>query len=202
MLLRVDTRVTDYGFADGRAIARQAVLQAGDAVLLDRTDFPRVRCSSGDPLAPPMTVSAAPSYSGPRWPTFNPATIIVITPAPTTTAVIVMIDVANGATFARVPGSITIIDINPPPAGTTVLVVEPGQRVTLTGANWPPGTAVTVTFDDPAVTLGATTADDAGNVAAQVTIPADAVPGAHRATIASADTEVPQNVYVIPPAPR
>jgi len=202
VLLRVDTRVTDFGFADGRAVARQVVLQGGDAVLLDRTDFPRVRCSSGDPLAPPESVPSSPRYEGPRWPTFSPTTIVVITPAASPTPAITLIDFGNGATFARIPGSVVIIDINPPPAGTILLVVEPGQEVTLAGANWPPGTLVTIGFDNPAVTLGTATADGAGNVSARVVIPADAAPGVHQATISSPDTQVPQTVYVIPPAPR
>jgi hypothetical protein len=200
-LLRVDTRVTDYGLANGRAVPRQSILQSGTAVLLDRTAFPRVRCASGNPLAEPQAVTSAPQYTGPPWQGFSPTTVIVVTPAPTTT-VIVLIDVVTGVPFARIPGSIVIIDIDRPAQGVTLIIVEPGGPARITGANWPPGTQVTIAFDNPAVTIGTTAADGAGNIAADVTIPDTAAPGVHTVTISGGGFSVPQAVYVIPPAPR
>ena len=139
-------------------------------------------------------------YQGPRWLGFSPTTVIIITPAPTTTT-LVLIDITTGAIFVRIPGSIVIIDIDRPPDGTVLVIVEPGGPARITGANWPPGTAVTITFDNPAVLLGTATADGAGNIAADVTIPIEAAPGVHTVTIAGGGFSVPQTVYVIPRAP-
>jgi uncharacterized protein DUF6777 len=199
-VLRVDTRVTDFGFLAGKAVARQSILQAGTAVFLDRTAYPRVRCESGDPLAEPLAVKSAPQYTGPRWPGFSPATVVVVTPAQQTGAII-LIDITNGLVFARIPGSIVIIDIDQPANGVTLVIVEPGGPARITGANWPPGTAVTVNFDNPATLLATVTADGGGNIAANVTIPATAAAGVHQVTMSGGGFSVPQPVYVIPPAP-
>ena len=200
VLLRVDTRATDYGFADGRAVPRQTILQAGTAVMIDRAGVPRVRCASGDPLGEPQAVTSAPTYQGPRWAGFSPGTVVVVRPARTTT-VIILIDIITGRPFGRIPGSILIIDIEQPAQGVNVIVVEPGGPARITGANWPPGTVVTITFDNPAVVLGTTTADGAGNIAADVTIPIDAAPGPHTVTMAGGGFTVPQTIYVVPRAP-
>jgi hypothetical protein len=200
-LLRVDTRVTDFGFADGKAVPRQTILQAGTAVLLDRTAFPRVRCESGNPLGEPRAVVSAPQYTGPRWPGFSPNTVVIVTPAPTTT-VIILIDIVTGNPFARIPGSIVIIDIDRPADGIVLIIVEPGGPARITGVNWPPGTAVTIAFDNPAVALATATADGGGNIAADVTFPLDAAPGVPTITISGGGFSVPQTVYVIPRAPR
>jgi hypothetical protein len=199
-LLRVDTRITDYGFANGKAVPRQSILQAGTAVLLDRTAFPRVRCQSGNPLGEPQAVSSSPVYTNPPWTGFSPTTVIIVTPAPTT-VVIVLVDVTTGAIFVRIPGSLVLIDIDRPPDGIVLVIVEPGGPARITGANWPPGTPVTITFDNPAVLLGTATADGAGNIAADVTIPLEAAPGVHTVTIAGGGFSVPQAVYVIPRGP-
>ncbi|MGH3907098.1 MAG: DUF6777 domain-containing protein, partial [Pseudonocardiaceae bacterium] len=42
-----DTRVTNHGYRDGKATDRQAVLQAGTAVLVDEKGRPRVKCGCG-----------------------------------------------------------------------------------------------------------------------------------------------------------
>lgn len=48
--LRWDTRVTNHGYAEGAATERQALLQAGTAVLVDERGVPRVKCNGGNPL--------------------------------------------------------------------------------------------------------------------------------------------------------
>ena len=45
VLLRGDTRVTNHGFRNGVATARQSVLQAGTAVLVDKYGEPQARCA-------------------------------------------------------------------------------------------------------------------------------------------------------------
>jgi hypothetical protein len=180
-LLRVDTRVTDFQFG--------------------RTAFPRVRCQSGDPLAQPRAVTSTPSYAGPRWPGFSPTTVVLVTPTPQPVAII-LIDVTTGLTFVRIPGSLVLIDIDVPPTGVAIIIVEPGGPFTVTGVRFPPGAALTVVFDNPAVTLATPTADGAGNFAVQVTAPATAAPGVHQVTTSGGGVTLAQPVYVIPPAVR
>jgi len=199
--LRVDTRVTDYQFSGGRAIAKPAILQAGTAVLLDREAIPRVRCQSGDPLGPARAVSDTPSYNGPKWSGFSPGTTVVLDPAPGTT-VIVLVDPRTGLPFARVLGSVIVIDFDRPAAGATVIVVEPGGPFTVAGTRFPPGSAITVTWDNPAVVLATPTADGGGNFAITVNAPATAAVGQHAVNITGGGLSVIQTVYVIPPVPR
>lgn len=72
-----DIRITNHTFENGRAVAFQAVLQAGTAVLVDVYGKPVVRCRCGNPLLPPREVKS-PTYTGPKWPGFDPDTIIII----------------------------------------------------------------------------------------------------------------------------
>ncbi|MGH3849946.1 MAG: hypothetical protein ACRDRT_09630 [Pseudonocardiaceae bacterium] len=94
-----------------------------------------------------------------------------------------------------------IIDIDQPGPDTAVLVVEPGQQATVTGSRWPPGTEITVSFDDPAVVLTTVFADDAGAFAVVIVIPDTAPPGIHQITMVGGATTITQPVYVIPRAP-
>src|SRR5690606_36332277 len=89
-----DTRVTNHGFRDGRATPRQAVLQAGTAVLVDATGVPRVKCACGNPLAPP-TAAPIGTVTGNRWSGFDPAVVVVVVAGPPTTEFVV-VDVTTG----------------------------------------------------------------------------------------------------------
>jgi hypothetical protein len=197
---RLDVSVTDFALVGNRLVARQVVLQAGTAVLLDRAAFPRVQCASGNPLAEPRLAAKQPRYQGPRWPGFQPTGVVIIRPAPV--VILVLVDIANGLVFVRIPGSIVVIDIDQPPPGATVAVVAPGGLATVRGENWPPGTPVTITFDNPAVTLGTATATGGGSVSAEVTVPANAAVGVHQVTIAGGGLTAAQPLYVIPRAVR
>jgi hypothetical protein len=196
VLTRIDTRVTDFGFAAGKAVPRQMIVQAGTAVFVDRTAFPRVRCASGNPLGEPQPVSRAPRYRGAPWTGFKPSTVVVITPAPT--VILVLVDVRSGLIFVRIPGSVVIIDIDRPAEGETLAIVEPGGNATITGTNWPPGTPVTMTFDNPPVNLGAATADGGGNFTATVTVPLEATLGVHKVAIDGGGFAAAQRVFVVP----
>jgi hypothetical protein len=99
-----DTRVTEHGFANGRATARAVVLQAGTAVLVDALGVPRVKCGSGNPLSPAQPV-AAPSYTGDTWSGFSPSTTVEVTNAAQPLGVLVLVDIHSGATFGRPIGS-------------------------------------------------------------------------------------------------
>ena len=82
MLLQ-DTLVTNYGYRDGVATPRQAVLQAGTGVLVDSTGQPVVRCACGNPLTAPAAINLPTAeLQGARWDTFNPAQAVVVTAAP------------------------------------------------------------------------------------------------------------------------
>jgi uncharacterized protein DUF6777 len=83
VLLRADTRVTNHGYFNGRVVARQSVLEAGTAVLVNKFGEPTVRCYCGNPLLPPIALKAPPVYKpvsggGYTWKKFNPTTIIII----------------------------------------------------------------------------------------------------------------------------
>lgn len=194
---RFDARVTEFGLKNGKAAPRQIVLEAGSAVLLDRTGFPRVRCASGSPLDRARSLPQPPVYRGTPWNGFNKSTLVVIKPGPQT-RVITLFDPVTRLLFDRLPGSIVIIDIDRTTPDTPLIVVEPGQPSTITGALWPPGTAVTIRFDNPADSLGIATADGAGNFAQPVTIPESSRPGIHQVTMEGGGFTVTQAVYVIP----
>jgi len=197
-LLRVDTRVTEFKLAGGQPQPHQSVLEAQTAVLLDRTGFPRVRCASGNPLGEPRAVSSSPSYSGPKWPRFSPQRIVTVQPAQNT-GPFILIDSPTGSIFLRIPGGIA--DTERPPTGVTIQLCEPGQPFGVTGSRFPAGSPITLTWDNPPVTLANVTADGAGNFSEQVTCPPGAPVGTHQVTATGGGFTLTQPVYVIPPAP-
>jgi hypothetical protein len=150
VLLRTDTRVTNHGFRSGRATPRQSVLQAGTAVLVDRSGVPRVRCACGNPLAPPVAVRSA-NYQGPRWSGFDPTLIVVVSPSPSPVTGFVLIDASTGATFGRPvatsggsdvdaalpdekPAKPTTTTTKAPPKTTTTTAPPPPVDISRTGA--------------------------------------------------------------------
>jgi hypothetical protein len=196
--LRVDTRVTEYKFADNKPQPHQSVLQSGTAVMLDRTGFPRVRCQSGNPLGEPRAVSSSPSYTGAAWPGFSPRQVVIVKPAQNT-GPFILIDSPTGSIFLRIPGGIA--DINRPPTGVTIQLCEPGGPFGVTGSRFPPGTPITLTWDNPPVTLANITADGGGNFSVQVTCPPDTPIGVHQVTATGGGFTLAQPVYAIAPAP-
>jgi hypothetical protein len=104
VVLREDTRVTNHGFRNGRATSLQAVLQAGTAVLVDDRGIPRVRCACGNPLTEPVAVRSTPRYTGTRWTSFNPVTIVVINRSTTVINNFTLIDLDSGDEFVRPAG--------------------------------------------------------------------------------------------------
>lgn len=105
VLLRTDTRVTNHGFANGKAYALQSVLQAGTAVLIDRFGAPRVRCECGNPLLEPQPVPSTPHYIGQRWYWFNELTVIVVVKTTVMINVFILFDWGCGCYFRRGPGT-------------------------------------------------------------------------------------------------
>ncbi len=90
VILRQDTRVTNYGYADGQATPRQSILETGTAVLVDDFGMPRVRCECGNPLNAPIAVSSGPDYVGTPWDGFDSATVVRIDPGEAVKVLIVI----------------------------------------------------------------------------------------------------------------
>lgn len=128
VLLRTDTRVTNHGFADGVATPRQAVLQAGTAVLVDDFGVPRVRCSCGNPLTEPASLptqlpaatdSGQVTLVGQPWSAWNPSTVVVVN-ATVVVNEFVVFDIETETEFTQPVGS----DVEPSTDGTIVVTVK------------------------------------------------------------------------------
>jgi hypothetical protein len=128
VLLRTDTRVTNHGFANGVATPRQAVLQAGTAVLVDDFGVPRVRCSCGNPLTEPAplptqlpaaTDSGQVTLVGQPWSAWNPATVVVVN-ANVVVNEFVVFDIETESEFTQPVGS----DVETPSGGTIVVTTK------------------------------------------------------------------------------
>lgn len=126
LLLTQDTRVTNHGFRSGTATARQSILEAGTAVLVDDHGVPRARCACGNPLDTPTPVSQ-PAYTGTAWVEFDPEIVAVIQPAVEAIIDFVVRDVATGTGFERPAGTDGSQD-----EPTNVRLPEPGESVTTT----------------------------------------------------------------------
>ncbi|GGW82280.1 DUF6777 domain-containing protein [Streptomyces caelestis] len=103
VVLRMDTRVTNHGYQDGRATSYQAVLQSGTAVLVDDRGVPRVRCACGNPLTAPVAQQSAPKMTGDAWPGYKPSNVVAVTPAPKPVDVFVVCE-PDGEWFERHKG--------------------------------------------------------------------------------------------------
>jgi hypothetical protein len=142
IILRVDTRVTNHGFLNGRATSIQAVLQAGTAVLVDRYGVPRVKCNCGNPLTEPVPVSSSPTYTGTKWPGFSPTTIVVVNVSTTIISNFTLININTGDNITRqAGGALTgVVDSNAS-TGTPTTPQTPTTR--------PPRTTTTASASAP-----------------------------------------------------
>ncbi|MEU5976276.1 DUF6777 domain-containing protein [Streptomyces sp. NPDC047315] len=106
VVLRADTRVTSRGFRDGRATAaRQTVLQAGTAVLVDQRGAPRVRCASGTPLARPVAVKGGVIQKGTPWHGYRLDRVVVVKPTTQDLDSLVIVDVSQDTWIDRRTGT-------------------------------------------------------------------------------------------------
>ena len=101
--LRTDTKVTNHGFEGGEATARQAVLQAGTSILVDRQGVPRVRCFCGNPLLSPE-LNNDPRYTSTKWADFDDTEVFSIAPGKDS-GTFLLHDAQTGQTFVRPAGT-------------------------------------------------------------------------------------------------
>jgi hypothetical protein len=139
-LLTRDTRVTNHGFANGRATSIAAVLQAGTAVMVDRFGTPRVKCGCGNPLTPPASITSATQVRGTQWSGFSLSTTVVVT-VTVEVDIFVLVDVDTGRIYVRPPGSTGSADADPRP--DQVCATFPSEPVCTTSTTAPTTTTVT-----------------------------------------------------------
>ncbi|MGW2836453.1 DUF6777 domain-containing protein [Streptomyces sp. NPDC001493] len=104
VVLRADVRVTDHGFASGAPTSFQTVLQAGTAVMVDSRGLPRVRCASGNPLAPAMPLTGRIADRGERWAGYAPERVLDVAPSSEVLESLVIADLVEGAWIERPVG--------------------------------------------------------------------------------------------------
>src|SRR3954469_17281349 len=104
VLLRVDTRVTNHGYVNGRATVIQSVLQSGTAVFVNKYGEPVIKCYCGNPLPPPI-LYREPVYIGPRWSGFSTTHITIIKQSITVINIFTLYDPDTGTTFKRPAGT-------------------------------------------------------------------------------------------------
>lgn len=93
VVLGADVVVTNHLYRGGEAIAFQAVLESGTAVMVDAHGVPRVQCSCGNPLLPPEETS---SYEGQAWDGFDDTEVVTVDPSPEPIPQIPTIDIDTG----------------------------------------------------------------------------------------------------------
>jgi hypothetical protein len=161
ILLRSDTRVTNHGYANGRATSISVVLQSGTAVLVDRYGVPRVKCNCGNPLTPPTPLTK-PVYRGTSWPGYSVTNVVVVQQNVTVINVFTLYDPVSGTSFGRPVGSSGAADGPAPDAAPTTSTTAPPLSSTSTvpltlppTVTLPPTTASTTTTSRPTTTTSA-----------------------------------------------
>lgn len=146
VLLRIDLRVTNYTLVDGQTVARQSILQAGTAVLVDSYGVPRFRSLSGSPLTLPTALSHTPKFTGTPWTGFESTRIGAVSPGASLT-VIILIDTGTGRPFERPVGTTGGGDRDHRdwPSTTTTAVPRTTTPVPPTVTTAPPTTARSTT---------------------------------------------------------
>ncbi|WP_157534901.1 DUF6777 domain-containing protein [Nocardia inohanensis] len=117
VVLRLDIRVTDHEYREGKVTPFETVLQRGTSVLVDAHGVPRMRDRSGSPLTISTSVGYKAVYSGRFWAGFDAAAVLVVTGTPDALTDFTLFDIASGAAFDR-PAGTNGTDDRPP--ATTV----------------------------------------------------------------------------------
>jgi hypothetical protein len=105
VVLMSDTRVTNHGYANGRATTLQSVLQAGTAVMVDNTGTPRVKCNCGNPLTPPEPLNLSDAHTeGSAWPGYSGVNVTSVQAGPPVIQITV-INITTGDTYTQPVGT-------------------------------------------------------------------------------------------------
>lgn len=131
VVLLDDTWVSTYALTGGSNAQRQAILQAGTAVLIDPLGVPRVHCVSGGPLTPPANDDLAQyRVEGESWPGFSKQTVLAVAfGGAESTGEFAVLDVTTGQPASRKAGG--TIDLGPatvPLPDPAVMNVPRGAR--------------------------------------------------------------------------
>jgi hypothetical protein len=149
LTLTADVRVTNHGFANGKPTPRQAVLQAGTAVLVDKYGVPRTKCACGNPLTKPVPVTTAPSYTGTPWPGWNPENVIVVQQSQTVIDDFTIVNIAGDGYLERPAGTTgfrdTFSDYTPEDVPVAQTVPPPSTTLDLPSSTTRRGTSTTST---------------------------------------------------------
>jgi Protein kinase domain len=169
VVLRVDTRVTNHGYAGGRATPRQSVLEAGTAVLVDAQGVPRAKCACGNPLLAPEPIDAGAPTSGETWPGYAQEQVAVVVAGEPVDALV--LSAPDESQFSRPVGTEGEADVIVPPVDTTTTTTVPVTTTTALGtassapAPRGPDLDVELSWTSPA-DLDLVVVDPAGNVVA------------------------------------
>ncbi|QDY80241.1 DUF6777 domain-containing protein [Streptomyces qinzhouensis] len=133
VVLRADTRVTGHGYQPGGGAvpARQTVLQAGTAVLVDDRGAPRVRCASGTPLSDPVAVKGGVIQKGAAWNGYRTDRVVVVKRAGRPLESLVIVDVTEDTWIDRRTGTDGEQDRRPevlPPVNPDDIYAYPAHR--------------------------------------------------------------------------
>ena len=103
VVLTNDTRVTNHGYNNAAPAPRQAVLQAGTAIMVDATGMPRVRCNSGNPLSPtrPIVITKT---KGTSWSGYSAKVVTTIKPG-LVTHTLTLLNTETGQTYQQPTGN-------------------------------------------------------------------------------------------------
>ena len=99
VLLRHDTLVRNHDYKKGKAVAFDALLEAGIAVLVNDQGLPAVKCSCGNPLQSfdkdPEKISVKFEDGNKKWDGYEKSDVVTVKPAPEPLDRIALIDVDN-----------------------------------------------------------------------------------------------------------
>ncbi|WP_322725207.1 DUF6777 domain-containing protein, partial [Streptomyces phyllanthi] len=99
VLLRHDTLVVNHDYKKGRAVAFNALLESGIAVLVDGKGMPSVKCSCGNPLRAldgnrnPEDIDVRFDNGNEKWDGYDESAVVAVRPAPRSLDRIVLVDV-------------------------------------------------------------------------------------------------------------
>lgn len=108
-VLGSDTLVQNHGYRSGAATSFPAILQAGTAVLVDASGFPRVKCNCGNPLTEPQPLSvSSTATTGTRWAGYRAGSVIMVTPGAANGS-LPLVDLTTGRVYRQPVGAGTSV---------------------------------------------------------------------------------------------